>query len=140
MEPVLLQTQPLGWWAGRSTGTKVILGLLGVGLIIAGATFAVKHFKQQPDTRELDSSIEDELVSKLEKAVDQYTLPNKGIGCSEVRDTFDANCDYVKCNNIWYAKSKQNPANEATAGKYPEWTSIESSEVTTKLLNTRYPS
>jgi hypothetical protein len=135
--PVVKVEQTARWWASRSTTTKVILGLLGIGIVIGGiATY--NHFTRKEDAFVPDNGDIKEPEPKTEGAIDLFTLPNKGIGCSPVRDTFDTSFSYVKCNGVWYVISKESPANESTGAKFKDWTVVES-EVTIKLLNSRYP-
>lgn len=143
MEPTPVPVK-LGWWASRSTGTKVLLVVLGVGIVIGGSVLAYNHFNKQDESPKTppstpESKPEVDAVGDKKEKKDLYTLPNKGIGCSDVITNHDGNFDYVKCNKVWWIISKENPSNEETKGKHPDWTSLESNEVLTKLLNTRYP-
>ncbi len=138
----------LGWWASKSTGTKWFLAITGIAIIVGGGYLISTQFRRQEEPEKEKVNVPDESKDnstvvpeekKEEKKTELYTLPNKGIGCSDIIDNFDSNFSYVKCNGIWWTKSKENPSNVETKGKYPEWTSLETNEVQSKLLNTRYP-
>lgn len=68
---------------------------------------------------------------------DASTLPNSGEGCSEPRLNYDGNYDYVKCNGVWYVKSKQNPKTPSIA--IPVWAGLKPDSVRANRLSSRYP-
>lgn len=146
----------LGWFASKSTGVKV--GLILAAVTVVGAIgYGVYHFafkdkaidpakKDETKTTTDEKAIVDTKIPPTETHVEQphlgtpdLTLPNKGVGCSSPVTTYDRDYDYVKCNGIWWTRSKAAPATPAAKGKYPNWVSLEKNEVATKLLNTRYP-
>jgi hypothetical protein len=67
------------------------------------------------------------------------SLPNGGVGCGDVKVSFDRDFDYVKCNGEWFVKSKAHPFTAAAKGKHPDWFSLKANKVSTERLNRRYP-
>lgn len=66
-------------------------------------------------------------------------LPNDGVSCGTIKTGHDGNYDYVRCANIWYTRSKDNPASASVKGTIPNWRSLASNQVATGILNTAYP-
>lgn len=148
------QVTKLGWWASKSKGAKA--GIIIFGTLVASAiTFGIIHYSKKSDPANpnkpnppSDSSKEETSIgektisikdSKPHVETNALTLPNKGVGCSEVITTFDRDYDYVKCAGIWYTKSKQNPSSTDAKDRFKDWTSLEKNEVATRRLATRYP-
>lgn len=148
----------LGWWARRSTTSKVLI----VGSIIGLACLGVYYFTKKDDdsndesgesnkdstsTANQTTSNDSNQVSSEKKEIDTTVdnkkenpaLPNNGVGCSELITNFDRDFNYVKCNGIWHIISKPNPATPATKGAFKEWSSLEGQKVSIERLNRRYP-
>lgn len=154
-----------GWWANRSTTTKVLI----IGGAIAIISYGVYHFafkKDDDNGAESESSKKDtssssnehtattndstqshqsttekkEIPDSTDKVKSTIALPNNGVGCSVLITNFDRDFDYIKCNGIWHIISKLNPATPATKGAFKEWNSLEGQKVSIERLNRRYPS
>lgn len=143
------------WWASKSTTTK---GLLIVGTLatISAIVYFSTRKKEDLSKNHLDlkslTKIDDEDTSKNKEEqvnntspnvskpqVDKSTLPNGGVGCGEVKFSFDRDFDYVKCDGIWYTKSKANAASPSAKDRFKEWTSLSGNKVASERLSRRYP-
>lgn len=63
------------------------------------------------------------------------TLPNGGVGCGSVKADYDGNYYYVKCNGVWYTKTKPN----VSVATISSWLSLGNNPIATGRLNSRYP-
>lgn len=145
------------WWGGQSKTAKGLYITGAVALLATVTYFVVNGRKNKtasankkaeggkdiPDTNNTDTSkekgAEDTQSSKEEVSFDKSKLPNGGVGCTELRTTYDRDFDYVKCDNIWYTKSKDNAASPYAKGLYKDWKSLANNAVATERLSRRYP-
>lgn len=139
------------WWGGQSKTTKglYIFGAIAtLGIITYFATRDSSE-KQDLKTKENsnsdipntnESNSEQQLLKEDEsQIIDKDSLPNKGVNCGDVKTTYDKDFDYVKCDSIWYAKSKPNAVSVTAKGLYKDWNSLANNAIATDRLNRRYP-
>ncbi len=163
MESTALQPSG-GWWTRRSTGTKTLIIGTGIIIIITIAFIATRSKEEEPakdkgeDIPDANTAAADTAVKPqpptdshpetmnnvppqkpVAPPVDPTTLPNGGNGCGPLRTAYDGNYDYIKCQNVWFAKSKAKPSNPATRNKMPNWTNISGNKIAAQRLNSRYP-
>lgn len=142
-----------GWWASSSKMTK---GLI-IGGVIAAAAAAIWYFgfrkkeddvtyeevtaNEEPSEENLAKMHSESVLREIERGnnIDRSSLPNGGVGCSEPRTSFNGDFDFVKCDGKWYIKSKQNPTDKSTLGKYPDWNPLQDGQVIVESLNSRFP-
>ena len=163
MEEIVKQ----GGWANMSTTSKILIITLGVVTLGVGAYFVFrkpddessvskkKSTASESDESELSEdlrageSTSDPVVKvpvhptqtespPIKKKVDP-TLPNGGVGCSDVITDHGRDLDFVKFNGAWYGKVKSDPANKSAIDQYPSWTSFEKNVIVSERLNRRYP-
>lgn len=148
------------WWGGQSTTSKVLwVGgtIVTVGLILyftlGNKSESKKDDKSQdiPEDKSSGGSTTTTTTTTTTKSeekgtgtsttptVDKSTLPNGGKGCGVVKTTFDKDFDYVKCDGVWYTKSKPNAVSAYAKGLYKDWKSLAANKVATDRLNNRYP-
>lgn len=132
-----------GKWYSSTAGKVGIV--LGIAVVAIGTYFGIQHFrKPKEETKIPDAGAKTETkpnssatakpnnpVASKEYTPDQ--LPNKGVGCGDVKSTFDKVYDYVKCNSDWWTISK-----DTANGKIKTWTSLASNKTATDLLNNRF--
>ena len=143
------------WWGGQSKfakGIYIVGTLAAIGGIVYFATRKKKDdFKKSSnshsyqDIPDMNSVSKDttsgtpeikpaNTIVKPEPVMDRSTFPNGGKGCGEVKTTFDRDFDYVKCDGVWYTKSK--PSAKIV---YKEWKSLKGNVVANERLDRRYP-
>ncbi len=142
-----------GWWANSSKLTKGLI--IGGVLAVAGAavwyfgfrkkeeeiTYEEVHSDPEKNEEELANERAASVINKLESnnSVNPATLPNGGVGCSELRTAFDSNNDFIKCDGTWYIKTKANPSDKSQVGKFPEWNPLQEGQLIIEQLTSRYP-
>lgn len=134
------------WWINQSKGAKALYIIGGIGLIATGVYFATRKkeddsSKKTPTTDSKTQELSEQTSPNqdIQPVIDVTTLPNKGVGCGSVKMTYDRDFDYVKCDGIWYTKSKPNAASQFAKGLYKDWTSLKDNSVATERLERRYP-
>lgn len=65
--------------------------------------------------------------------------PNDAVKCSSIITDYDSDFDYVKCDMIWYTRSKKNAKTVKYRNLYPNWTSLRNNNKAVELLNKKYP-
>lgn len=143
------------WWASKSTTTKGLL-IGGTLATISAIVYFSTRKKEDLSKNHLDlkalTKVDDEDTSKNKEEqvnnapsnvskpqVDKSTLPNGGVGCGDVKVSFDKDFDYVKCDGVWYTKSKINAVSPSAKGLYKEWKSLATNKIATERLSRRYP-
>lgn len=123
----------------KTTGGKILI-ITGIAAVITGIVIAVKKFTDASEPspekiQEIKDKIKDAISSKpVDSEKNEPTdLPNGGAGCGPVQKAFDRTFDYVKCDGVWWTRSKDRV-------KIPEWKSLADNKTATDLLNNKYTS
>ncbi len=125
------------WYS--TTGGKIGI-FLGLGALITGVVLLVrKKLSKSESTISMDTTTPDRIVDQAEAekpnntqiAYAENDLPNQGVGCGDVKTTFDKAYDYVFCNGAWWTISKDK-------SKIPAWKNLSDNQVATNLLNNKY--
>lgn len=146
------------WWGGQSKTAKTlyIVGTIAtIGTIIYFATRKKGDDKKTSSDNKASQDIPDNTTTTetsggdkgasttntttTETTTSKSDLPNGGVGCGSVITNYDRDFDYVKCNDVWYTKSKANAASPYARGLYKDWKSLEGNKVATERLNRKYP-
>ncbi len=153
-----------GWWARQSPTVKFLIVTGSIALVVGGCYFTFRGSNDEEESTNKKSSsksddkntatdhsetnnISDKKEIKAEQSSSSIqenhkidsSLPNSGVGCSDVKTNFGRDIDFVKCNGVWYGKSKETPSNPIIRDQLPDWTSFESNKAVTERLNRRYP-
>lgn len=133
------------WWGGQSKTAKSLyifgtLALIGTAIYLANRKKDGSKKLDDKKSSDIPSDTNTDTVKAdvVQVPVDKATLPNGGVGCGDIKTNFDRDFDYVKCDNVWYTKSKSNPASAYAKGLYKDWKSLASNSVATERLNRRY--
>jgi len=150
------------WWGGQSKTAKTLY-IVGTLAVIAGVVYFATRKKGKDTSNKNDGGVTDipkeegiktpeassskttsstgtpEKKPQQNTFSDKSSLPNGGVGCGDVKTTYDRDFDYVKCNGVWFTKSKPNAASPYARGLYKEWKSLATNQVASERLNRRYP-
>lgn len=143
------------WWSSKSTTTKGLLIVGTLATISAIVYFSTRkkedlsknHLDLKKITEEANAGASTDIENKTTEKdtqetkpqIDKSTLPNGGVGCGDVKTTYDKDFDYVKCDGVWYTKSKPNAISPSARGLYKEWKSLAGNKIATDRLSRRYP-
>lgn len=124
------------WYATKGGKIGIFAGLT---VLTVGTILLVRYFKNNSPEKKL-AEMADKIKDQVEKdpelsktTENKADLPNGGIGCGEVKTSFDRTYNYVKCDGVWYTISKDRSV-------IPTWKSLADNKTATDLLNNKYPS
>lgn len=60
-------------------------------------------------------------------------------GCGKIKNNYDADFVYRKCDDVWYTKSKTNAYSRYARGFFKDWESLSNNILANERLNKRYP-
>lgn len=130
---------------------KDVVNVFGI-VFLVGVVFVVARDIQKKSrarkNKELDNftpKIIDPVEIEKEPTIENPTgsikkdTPTDAVKCSSVITDFDKDFDYIKCDMIWYTRSKKNAKTISNRDLYPNWTSLRNNNKAIDILNKRYP-